>query len=77
MSVYSPPDPALLEHSYNTLWACQYQGEANLEVIDVQNILSIVAVIPLPACAGDFFIGEKLGLEVTMLGGFADDDLDA
>ena len=76
VSVYSPPNPALLEHSYNTLWACQYRGEANLEVIDVQNILSVVALIPLPARAGYFFVGEKLGLEVTMLGGFADDDPD-
>ena len=76
VSTYSPPDPVLLHHSYNTVWACQYQGEENLQVIDVHSIISVVAMLPLPARAGWYFVGEKLGLEVTGLGGFADIDLD-
>jgi hypothetical protein len=74
VSIYSPLDPALLHHSYNTVWACQYQGEENLKVIDVHNIISVVAMLPLQE--GWKFVGEKLGLEVTGLGGFADIDLD-
>ena len=59
--------------SYNTLWACRYQGENKLKVIDVHNILSVVAMPPFPALEGISFVGEKLGLDVAALGGIEQD----
>ncbi|KAF5370373.1 hypothetical protein D9758_006949 [Tetrapyrgos nigripes] len=73
VSVYSRPDAGLLEESYNTLWACQYQGSQNLAVILVKSILSVVSVQPLPKQPdrddGLWFVLEKCGVEEIELMG--------
>jgi hypothetical protein len=74
VSDYSPPDLDLLRHSYETLWTCRYQGADNLRVVDVKNIQSVVAIVPFPFQHEKFFVGEKLGLEVTALGGVEEED---
>jgi hypothetical protein len=74
VSNHSPPDLALLRKSYNTLWTCRHQGADDLHVVDVKNIHSVVAVVPFPFERDKFFIGEKLGLEVTALGGLEEED---
>jgi hypothetical protein len=74
VSTYSPPDLALLEESHKTIWAATYQGAAGLEVIDVKNIRSVIAMCPLPSRNTHFFVAEKLGLEVTALADAYDEE---
>jgi hypothetical protein len=78
VSVYSPPHAGLFEASNGTVLSCIYRGEADLKVIDISSIVSVVAMIPHdPFADGDtqerYFVAEKPGLEVTVLGGIEDD----
>jgi hypothetical protein len=84
VSLYSPPNPALLSDSYNTLWSCQYHGSDSFQVVNVKQIVSVVAMVPLPAEvteSGDsgeedeesYFVVEKPGLEIFYLGGVEED----
>lgn len=68
VSMYSPPDLALLEASHYTLWSCSYQGDTALRVIDVQTIVSVVAMVPLPG-SERYFVVEKPGLDIAHMGG--------
>jgi len=75
--LYGPPDRWLLEQSHHSLWSCERQGNCGLVVVDVKNILSVVAMIPhSPRIPGNaqvgerFFVHEKIGLEVANMGGF-------
>lgn len=45
VSVYSQPIEELLEESYNELWACDYKGTDNLQVIETSSILSVVSML--------------------------------
>ena len=75
MSDYSPPDLNLLRRSHQTIWTCRYEGARALRVIDVKKIRSIVAMVPLPFDQDKFFVGEKIGLEVTTLSGTEEADV--
>jgi hypothetical protein len=73
VSLFSRPDPRMLEDSYHTLWACKYQGLNALKVVSITSIRSIVSMqrlTPLPSEDSDyFFVVEKSGLddiEVTL-----------
>jgi hypothetical protein len=68
MLTYSPPDHQLLHYLYKTIWACQYQGAKGLCVVNIKAIHSVIAVMPLPCEAFFFFVTEKLGLDVAILG---------
>ena len=72
VSVWSEPDPHLLQESINTVYSCVYTGQADLRVIDVKAIKSVVAMVPMTPRNGDdssrFFLLEKPGLEITHLG---------
>ncbi|KAG1788451.1 uncharacterized protein HD556DRAFT_1245179 [Suillus plorans] len=46
VSVYSPPDAALLELSFGTVWSCKHQGEHGLHVVEIEQIQAVVTVIP-------------------------------
>ncbi|EMD38711.1 hypothetical protein CERSUDRAFT_48348 [Gelatoporia subvermispora B] len=82
ISQYAAPDGALLASSLGTVYSCEYRGDEALVVIDVQDILLVVAVIPEPATAqvhsgrpysqSRFFVAEKLGLEVADLSGIVE-----
>jgi hypothetical protein len=76
LSVYSPPDQALLNVSHGALKACTYFGQENLMVVDARSIISVVGMIPFPvlgeggvcaeACAqtqGKYFLYEKITLD--------------
>ena len=90
VSLYSPPDTTLLTASYDTLWSCQYHGSDALGVVNVKQIVSVVAMVPLPRKVEDgdseeddeesYFVVEKPGLEVFFLGDveedLSDDDAD-
>lgn len=73
---YGPPDANLLRESSNTLWSCSKQiEETGLQVIEIVDIQSVVAMVPHPpiedVTLGDFtgrvFVVEKMGLDVMTL----------
>ena len=76
ISVYSCPVQALLIESLNTLWACQYMGVDNLQVIPLSSILTYVSIQPLPPLhdnlPGLWFVLEKSGLEDAQLARFGE-----
>lgn len=78
-SMYGPPDADLLEDSSHALWACEYHGDANLKVITISSIVSVVSMQPLPKFSSDefggkkmWFVVEKSGLEDIELTGYID-----
>jgi hypothetical protein len=74
VSVYSRPMDGLLNESSGTLWACQYTGNGDLQVVEVSKIVSCVSMQPLPPLPNDppglVFVLEKSGLEDLELTGF-------
>jgi hypothetical protein len=70
--VWSEPDLDLLQASSNTVYLCVYQGQTDLQVIDVKTIMSVVAMVPMTPrdgdCSSRFFLLEKPGLEIMGLG---------
>ena len=72
--MYSTPDTEILTLSSGALVVCKYSGPLGYKVIPASSILSVVAMVPFPAGKEDeFFLVEKLGLEVAYLGGFQED----
>jgi len=72
ISVYSRPDQRLCELSYHTLLSCTRSGDSDLRVIDVKLITAVVAMVPHTPFPGEttrYFVVEKPGLEVMVLGG--------
>ncbi|KAG2112432.1 hypothetical protein DEU56DRAFT_749347, partial [Suillus clintonianus] len=62
VSVYGPPDPALLESSSFTVWSCEYHGEGALAVIPVRCIKAVVAMVPHSLRGqNQYFVVEKPG----------------
>ncbi|KAH7917282.1 hypothetical protein BV22DRAFT_1135537 [Leucogyrophana mollusca] len=77
ISVYSPPDRALLEASSGALYSCKYLGDAGLVVIEATMINQVVAMIPHKVGEDEcFFMFEQPGNDVTDLGGFLIDNED-
>ena len=77
ISLYSTPDPTLLETSSDTLLICRYCGDESLVLVEAQAIKSVVAMVPFmerpegdrPRChGGRFFVVEKPGLSLAELG---------
>ncbi|KLO11179.1 hypothetical protein SCHPADRAFT_800953, partial [Schizopora paradoxa] len=60
---YSSPNTHLLEKSSGALAVCKHLGQANLEVIKVQSILSVVGMVPYPHTQERdmFFLVERMG----------------
>lgn len=71
VSIYSAPDELLLSKSSGALAVCKYKGSLGLKVIPSSSILSVVGMVPFPAGKDeeDFFLVEKLGLDMAHLGG--------
>ena len=67
VSVWSEPDPQLLEESSQAVYACAYHGQDNLLVIDAKTIFAVVAMVPMRPANGDhsalFFLVDKPGLD--------------
>lgn len=53
VSMYSVADPTLLSDSHDTLSVCRHENEHGLRVIDVKNILSLIAMVPFPLTPGE------------------------
>ncbi|CDO72198.1 hypothetical protein BN946_scf184970.g50 [Trametes cinnabarina] len=82
---FSSPDLAVLSESENTLWACTYPGLDEREVVECSDIVSVVAMVPLPLTPAErqhaseenesrFFVVEKPGLDVAVLAGRNDEE---
>lgn len=86
VSLYTAPDPGMLQESHNTLLVCRYEGDAALVVVDAKSILSVVAMPPLPLTIAEissntdgkfdnlFYVCDKPGLETMHYAG-ADEDM--
>jgi hypothetical protein len=72
--VYSQPNQELLRESSNTLWACKYNGNDDLRVVNLSSITACVSMQPLPPLPTDsdrlWFVVEKSGLDDGQLTGF-------
>ncbi|CDO70170.1 hypothetical protein BN946_scf185009.g21 [Trametes cinnabarina] len=81
ISVFTPPDDTIRRETNYVLLACGYQGTASREVVDIKDITSVVAMVPLPKRAEEaahpraeelyaarFFVIEKLGLDMAWFG---------
>ena len=78
VSVYSPPHAGLLEASNGTVLSCTYHGFANIKVINISSIVSVVAMVPHDPFPNEdrqerYFVAEKPGLEAAVLGGIEED----
>ena len=71
VSVYSAPDESLLRKSSGVLAVCKYKGSQALTVIRASTIVSVVAMVPYPLGIQDedYFLVEKLGLDIAHLAG--------
>ncbi len=71
VSLYSAPNALLLKESTGALAVCRYKGLSSLKVILTSSIMSVVGMVPFPGGENelDFFLVEKLGLEIAHLGG--------
>jgi hypothetical protein len=72
------PDLRLLKALHNMLWLCEHHRDSALQIIDAKAIQSVIAMIPhtprieaqqLGEC---FFLVEKPGLDVALIGGMDD-----
>lgn len=79
VSLFSNPDPTLLRLSVNTLWSCEYLGDASLKFTDVKCIRAVVAMVPHAPAIGErparerFFLVEKPGFDVAVISGGEED----
>jgi len=79
VTLYSWPDPYLLEESYGTLISCTKLGEESLCVINLTSICSVVGMVPhrvnLPEALEErFFLVQKMGIELAHVGADPDDE---
>ena len=88
VSMWSAPNSVLLEQSHGTLYVTQYQDSSSLSVIEVNTIVSVVAMVPMPPDEEEadsesehtetnhFFLVERPGLEAYELAGIGEDESD-
>ena len=74
VALYSAPDQDLYEESFWTVYSVtKLPSNEGLHVIRVQDIMSVVSMQPHLHHLSDgkerFFVGEKFGLDVGLLGG--------
>ncbi|TBU42774.1 hypothetical protein BD309DRAFT_865630, partial [Dichomitus squalens] len=81
VSKFTAPDPAIVREFHGTLLACRYQGDVSREVIEVKQIATVIAMVPLaprreeaedPRVAelysNRFFVMERLGFDSSCIG---------
>lgn len=83
ISIFAPPNRGLFEQSCQTVYICHYLGNTSLKVINVQQIESVVAMVPdfkvtkaghIETPDDCYFLVEKLGLGLTELLGEQEED---
>ncbi|KAI0714308.1 hypothetical protein C8T65DRAFT_573459 [Cerioporus squamosus] len=83
---FSAPDTDILASSEGTVLACTYPGNEAREVVFAKDIVSVVAMVPLPLTAAEsrepdaatkyssrYFVVEKPGLDIAWFAGHVDD----
>ncbi|TFK80944.1 hypothetical protein K466DRAFT_503001 [Polyporus arcularius HHB13444] len=83
---FSDPVRAILEESHYTNIVCEYRGNGARFVVDAKEIMSVVGMVPAPMTeeeeqepgaqaryAHRFFVVEKPGLDVVLMGGTPQD----
>ncbi|KAG1844003.1 hypothetical protein C8R48DRAFT_780461 [Suillus tomentosus] len=82
VSVYSRPDPELLQKSMQTVWSCKYHGDEALQLVSAKSIQSVVAMIPhrpklqSGVVEDRFFLLEKPGLGLVTVDEEVKDEAD-
>ncbi|KAG1808541.1 hypothetical protein EV424DRAFT_1350322 [Suillus variegatus] len=66
VSVYSHPDPELLQKSMQTVWSCKYHGNEALQLVSVKSIHG----------KGSLFLLEKPGLRLVTVDEEVEDEAD-
>lgn len=76
VSTFGQPNAELLQQSSGALWVAEYQGNDTLKVIEIKTISTCVAMVPfMDPPDNQFFVCEKMGLEIGYLSG-AEENLD-
>lgn len=74
--MYGPPNPQILEETYDCVRACAYQGDFNLCVVSIFSIASVISMQSLPPRDETekdlWFAVEKSGIDDTELTGYVD-----
>jgi hypothetical protein len=72
VSMWSKPEQQLLGQLHGTLYVCSYMGTGGLHVIDIESIVSVVALTPIKLSDEDksawFLVVEKPGLDALIIG---------
>lgn len=67
-----------MEQTSNALALCSHPGNEAYDVIEVERITSIVAMVPMPAYTGYAncsFVMERFGLDIEQLSGGPGEDM--
>lgn len=67
VSLCEDPNSDILENSKNVLWVTRYQTGQNMYVVPVNNITSVVSLLPFLKMFGYSFLFEDLGQDVAYL----------
>jgi hypothetical protein len=82
VSVYSRPDPELLQKSMQSVWSCKYHDSEALQLVSAKSIQSVVSMIPhrpklqsgvVEDC---FYLLEKPGLGLVTVDEEIEDEAD-
>ncbi|RDX40842.1 hypothetical protein OH76DRAFT_1459357 [Lentinus brumalis] len=81
VSEFTRPDPTIAEKTHGVLMVCYSQVQAPPRVVDVKDIMSVVAMMPMGPrpfeadqpdaarlCANRYYVGEKLGCDMAWIG---------
>ncbi len=74
VSLFSDANALLLKQSSGALAVCKYKGQESLKVIPTSSIITVVAMVPFPGGEdqNEFFLVEKLGLEIAFMSGYVE-----
>ena len=67
--LYDFPDLIRLQNSFNTNISYTYIGDAEIHMINIKDIQSVIVMI---SRQGRFFVVKKIGLDIAHLGGIED-----
>ena len=61
VNMYSPPDPHILQESYNVLRVCTHLGNSGVVVIDAKSIVDVIVMAPYRRRkANEYWVIEKM-----------------
>lgn len=78
ISEFSQPHTDLFKNLFQTVFACRYNGDASLKLLEVHTIQSVVAMIPhsFPGIDGIlFYLVEHPGLDIIRMSGVEEEGI--